>query len=100
MIACCSYRLHVIFSAYLSIVVGLVVAFLSWFAGHEETSMSLYGIAVMSFVDITGSLFVLSLWQCTDHESGDISIRKKEAKYSRFIGYMMVFLGMFLILDW
>ena len=51
-------RFHAILSAYLSIVAGLVETVISLMDGMEEISMSLYGIALMAFVDITGSSFI------------------------------------------
>lgn len=97
-----SLRFHAIFSAYLSILAGIVEAVLSSMAGHEEVSMSLYGIALMAFVDITGSVLVLSLWQCSRAVYGTErpkSERFKEMHYSIIIGYLMVALGIFLMAD-
>jgi hypothetical protein len=56
-------RFHAIASAYLSIVAGIVEAVMSMMAGSEEDSLSLYGVALMAFVDIAGTFLVLSLWE-------------------------------------
>jgi divalent metal cation (Fe/Co/Zn/Cd) transporter len=91
---------HAIVSAYLSIVAGLVEASLSILAGHAELSMSLYGIALMAFVDITGSLLVLYTWQFSEAKAErKLQDRIREMRMSRGIGIMMIILGLFLIAD-
>ena len=91
---------HAIISAYLSIIAGLVEAALSLTAGHAEISMSLYGIALMAIVDITGSVLVLRMWQNSGApEDRLISQRLQEMQYSITIGVMMIVLGCFLIAD-
>lgn len=95
-------RFHAILSAYLSIAAGVIEAVLSMLSGHKETSMSLYGIALMAFVDVTGSILVLQLWQCSStNYAGErlASERRKEMNYSIIIGSLMIFLGFFLIAD-
>jgi len=93
--------LHAILSAYLSILAGLGELVMSMWAGHHEKSMSIYGIGIMAFVDIAGSILVLSMWQCGSPQGGArlISERRREMQYSAIIGVMMVFLGIFLIVD-
>lgn len=91
---------HAIISAYLSIIAGLVEAVLSLLAGHAEISMSLYGIALMAIVDITGSVLVLKMWQSdTKPEDRLKSDRIKEMEYSISIGVLMIILGTFLSID-
>ena len=97
-----SLRFHAIFSAYLSILAGIAEAVLSVMAGYQEESMSLYGIALMAFVDIAGSILVLLLWQCSNAVYGSDrpkSERFKEMRYSIIIGYLMIALGVFLMTD-
>ena len=91
---------HAVISAYLSIVAGIWELSLSIWAGHNEKSMSVYGIGIMAFVDIAGSILVLSLWQFGTVEGMRLlSERRREMHYSVCIGAMMIFLGMFLIAD-
>lgn len=94
-------RFHAILSGYLSIVAGILETSFSLFDGYQEFSMSLFGIALMAFVDITGSVLVLIFWQCTNvtkltehRQAGD---RIREMNYSLIIGYLMVSLGVFLL---
>jgi hypothetical protein len=60
--------------------------------------MSLYGIALMAIVDVTGSVLVLMMWQCGSNDR-KFSERIREMRYSIFIGAMMVLLGLFLVID-
>ena len=91
---------HAVVSAYLSILAGLGELTMSMWAGHTEKSMSIYGIGIMAFVDIAGSVLVLSMWQCGSPQSVRLtSERRREVQYSAIIGVMMIFLGMFLIVD-
>eukprot|EP01035_Chromulina_nebulosa_P019997 gene19997-25969_t len=82
---------------------GIIEAILSTVAGHEDSSMSLYGIALMAFVDITGSVLVLKLWQFSKKRGPNgerlLSEKIKEMTYSIAIGYLMILLGIFLIMD-
>ncbi len=96
-----SGRFHAIFSAYLSIIAGVIEAIFSLITGHAELSMSLYGIALMAIVDITGSSLVLFIWQFSMSDSTDVTTRHKiqEARYSYIIGALMMILGLFLVLD-
>lgn len=94
-----SYRWHIIFSAYLSVLVGLVEAVLSSLIGHQETSMSQYGVALMALLDITGSLLILALWQCKNRDSSDLKTKITEITYTIIIGILMVLLGLFLLVD-
>ena len=97
-----SARFHAILSAYLSIVAGLLEAVLSISLGSEEDSMSLYGIALMGFVDVTGSLLILNLFQCRRTSyAGERSQQDKRTEiiYTIAIGLLMVVLGVFLIVD-
>lgn len=94
-----SARFHAVLSAYLSIAAGLVEASLSLMSGHAEVSMSLYGIALMAFVDATGSVLVLMMWQGSSGEERLVSERLREMRYSIAIGSLMMFLGVFLIAD-
>lgn len=93
-----SGKFHAIFSAYVSIFAGLIEAFFSVMLGHAELSMSLYGIALMAIVDITGSVLVLMVWQKYDNDKNK---EKKilEARYSYIIGVLMMILGLFLVAD-
>ena len=118
-----SLRFHAVFSAYLSIGAGLFEAvfaviftflfilydlfidlplYAKMIAGHTDISMSLYGIAIMAIVDITGSILVLIFWQgndqspSTERESPE---KIRELQYSYVIGALMMLLGIFLILD-
>ena len=93
-----SGKFHAVFSAYLSIFAGIIEAFFSTILGHAELSMSLYGIALMAIVDITGSVLVLMIWQKYD---SDRNKEKKilEARYSYIIGVLMMILGLFLVAD-
>ena len=93
-----SYRTHAILSAYLSILAGAIEAGLSLWYGHSEISMSLYSIALMAFVDITGSVLVLFMWQRSSKERL-VSDRLQELSYSMAIGVLMIFLGIFLMVD-
>ena len=52
----------------------------------------------MAFVDITGSVLVLLMWQSANSERL-VSDRIREMNYSIAIGSMMIFLGIFLIVD-
>lgn len=94
---------HAVLSAYLSIMAGLTELMMSLWAGHSEKSMSIYGIGIMAFVDVAGSVLVLSLWQCGPLSSPGgvrtIVDRRREMLFSAIIGTMMVFLGLFLIVD-
>lgn len=93
-----SGKFHAIFSAYVSIFAGLIEAFFSIILGHAELSMSLYGIALMAIVDVTGSILVLKIWQKYDCDNN----REKkilEARYSYIIGVLMMILGLFLVSD-
>jgi len=78
---------------------GIVEATLSLWYGHAEISMSLYGIALMAIVDITGSVLVLAMWQSSYNKERLISDRLREMNYSIAIGSMMIMLGIFLIVD-
>ena len=91
---------HAVVSAYLSIAAGIWELSLSVWVGHAEKSMSVYGIGIMAFVDIAGSILVLSLWQCGAPEGMRLlSERRREMLYSGCIGAMMIFLGLFLLAD-
>lgn len=91
---------HAVISAYLSILAGVWELGLSIWAGSAEKSMSVYGIGIMAAVDIAGSVLVLALWQCGSVEGMRLlSERRREMHYSMCIGAMMIFLGMFLIVD-
>ena len=71
-------------------------------AGHTDISMSLYGIAIMAIVDITGSILVLIFWQGNEQTSSterDSPEKIRELQYSYVIGSLMMLLGIFLILD-
>lgn len=91
---------HAILSAYLSIIAGIIEAVLAVLSGREEISMSLYGIALVAVVDVTGSLLVLKMWQCRS-SSGErlLPERLMEMNYSIVIGVLMTVLGTFLIAD-
>jgi len=70
-------------------------------AGHADISMSLYGIAIMAVVDITGSILVLIFWQGSSDIEGERGLPQKirEVQYSYIIGALMMLLGIFLIVD-
>lgn len=71
-------------------------------AGHEDISMSLYGIAIMAIVDITGSILVLIFFQgssSSDTPDRDLPMKIREVQYTYIIGSLMMLLGIFLILD-
>lgn len=91
---------HTIVSAYLSMIAGAIEAVMSIISGHEEISMSMYGIALMAIVDFAGSILVLQLWQCRGNgEERLIEERINECNYSMTIGVLMMSLGMFLTTD-
>lgn len=91
--------LHAVISAYLSILAGLGELFMSLWAGHHEKSMSIYSIGIMAFVDCAGSVLVLTMWQCGNPQVRLLADRRREMQYSAIIGVMMIFLGMFLVVD-
>lgn len=71
-------------------------------AGHADISMSLYGIAIMAIVDITGSILVLIFWQGNGSSTGserESPEKIRELQFSYVIGSLMMLLGIFLILD-
>lgn len=72
---------------------------LKMIAGHADISMSLYGIAIMAIVDITGSILVLIFWQGNDTTVRGLTQTVRELQYSYIIGALMMLLGIFLILD-
>lgn len=95
---------HAILSAYLSIIIGLIETALAIYTGHAHISMALYGIALMAFVDVVGSVLIVYTYyglSDTTHEmSGIDSDRKaKELKYSYVIGVLMMILGVFFIYE-
>jgi zinc transporter ZupT len=93
-------RKHAVISAYLSILAGLLEVGLSLYVGHNEKSMSVYSIALMAIVDVSGSILVLSLWQFSGPAGLRLmSERKREMHYSVCIGAMMCFLAIFLLAD-
>lgn len=92
-----SGKFHAVFSAYVSIFAGVIEAFFSVILGHAELSMSLYGIALMAIVDITGSVLVLLIWQSPDDRNREKKIL--EARYTYIIGVLMMILGLFLVAD-
>lgn len=102
MFDCTSGRFHAVLSAYLSIIAGLYETIFSLVAGHADLSMSLYGIALMAVVDITGSALVLLIWQTSDiggTTERSTQLKLQEARYSYVIGALMMFLGLFLVAD-
>ncbi len=96
---CTSYVLHAIISGYLSIAAGVVEAGYSYYAGQSEVSMALYGIALSSLLDVSGSIMVLVLWQCSSYKSAE-KLELQELQYTFAIGCFMMFLGTFFVTDW
>ena len=100
---------HAVFSAYLTIIIGVVLAVLTILAGRTDVSMSLYAVALMSILDVSGGILVLTLWQNRREESSYIDkferIEASETEeitdlwYSFIIGLFMLTMGLFLILD-
>ena len=100
---------HAVFSAYLTIIIGIVLAALTILAGRTDVSMSLYAVALMSILDVSGGILVLTLWQNRREESTYIDkferIEASEIEevtdlwYSFIIGLFMLTMGLFLILD-
>ena len=89
-------RLHAVLSAYLSIAAGVMETVMSFVAGFAEVSMSMFGISLVAFVDIMGSILVLLLWQCKRDADADAD-RLRELRYSIVIGASMILLGIFLL---
>ena len=56
-------KFHAIFSSYINICIGVVELILSIQTGADEYSMSMFGVALMCFIDICGSILVLIRWQ-------------------------------------
>lgn len=103
-----SYVFHAVFSAYLSILVGLVQGTLTILAGRTDVSMSLYAVALMSILDVGSGILVLTLWQNRKEESSFVDkFEKIEASeteeitdlwYSFAIGLSMLVMGLFLVI--
>lgn len=88
-------RLHAIYSAYLNILANLIEFFMAVQAGVDEGSLSMFGVALMTIVGITGSVLVLFRWQ---YISGDDKIlRLREMQFSFVLGMFMTILGMFFL---
>lgn len=100
---------HAVFSAYLTIIIGLVLAVLTILAGRTDVSMSLYAVALMSILDVSGGILVLTLWQNRKEESTYVDKFERieaseteeitDLRYSFIIGLFMLTMGIFLILD-
>lgn len=100
---------HAVFSAYLTIIIGLVLAVLTILAGRTDVSMSLYAVALMSILDVSGGILVLTLWQNRKEESTYVDQFERieaseteevtDLRYSFIIGLFMSTMGIFLILN-
>ena len=91
-------KMHAVLSAYLSIAAGVVELIMSSVAGFTEVSMSMFGISLVAFVDIMGSILVLLLWQCKRSDADSRAERLRELRYSVAIGVLMILLGVFLLI--
>ena len=54
---------HAVYSAYVSIVCGLIALVLSVISTLSDVSASVLGVALMAFADISGSCLVLYIWR-------------------------------------
>eukprot|EP01041_Mallomonas_annulata_P011106 gene11106-23209_t len=91
-------RLHAIISSYLNIVAGIIDLCLSIWAGSEDVSLSMFGVAIMTFVDLSGSILVLVRWQFFFSETIDHQAEKRREMFlSCILGFLMALLGMSLL---
>ena len=94
---------HAIRSSYLSIVCAMISMFLSVRNGTIESSMSLFGVAIISLVDFTGSVLVLYRYKYLQsrmhtHNYTQQQLHRIEIFFSGVIGILMSLLGIVLIL--
>mmetsp|Transcript_30178 Transcript_30178/g.30663 ORF Transcript_30178/g.30663 Transcript_30178/m.30663 type:complete len:261 (+) Transcript_30178:240-1022(+) len=91
-------RFHAILSSYMNIIAGVIELTLAIRAGADEESFSMFGVALMTFVDLSGSILVLIRWQwlyspVIDHQAELL----REMKLSCILGCFMTLLGVFLL---
>ena len=94
---------HAISSSYLSIIFAVIAFFLSIRNGTMESSMSLFGVAIISLVDFTGSILVLYRYKylqnrLSSHKYSPKQLQRIEIFFSGVIGSLMSLLGFVLIL--
>lgn len=93
-----SPRIHALIAAWTSVFAGLILASLSFLSAHEENSMSLYAICLLSLVDTATSVMVILFWQVQE-DMRSISNSIKEHRYTYVIGVLMIFMGIMLFAD-
>jgi hypothetical protein len=95
-----SPRVHALFAAWVSIVIGLAITCLSFLSARAEKSMSLYSLALLAAVDTSSSILVILFWQTQTTQEGKSALQNiKEHRYTYAIGVMMILMGILLLGD-
>mmetsp|Transcript_2192 Transcript_2192/g.3005 ORF Transcript_2192/g.3005 Transcript_2192/m.3005 type:complete len:310 (-) Transcript_2192:383-1312(-) len=81
---------HALYSAYLSILAGMLEVYLSVLAGQDDGSESVFGVAAMALIDTSGSALVVWRWQFASPDLKPTDLAKIEARCSIFIGFGML----------
>eukprot|EP00953_Heterococcus_sp_UTEX-ZZ885_P011588 6707-Heterococcus_DN1.PRE.3 len=88
---------HVVCAAYVSAVVGVLEAWLSYTAGAADASDGILAVSIMAVAEILGSVFVLYRWKLTAGVDRAAE-KRKEVLTSTVIAGLMVLLGLLLLI--
>jgi divalent metal cation (Fe/Co/Zn/Cd) transporter len=96
-----SARDHAVLGSYLSLALGLFEFVVNWSVARTESSDSLMGVVLLSFMEMATSLMVLYRWKVLAHGNGEGEFnpneKRAEVMGSMVIAVLMAFLGAGLI---